>query len=84
MGQYMRARKTCHIRPCVWVFAGTEHVPAATNTSPTFGVQSAQKWSDFQSRLSHEPYRFKVDHDDATEVEEAQLETVYWGVSPRA
>jgi hypothetical protein len=80
-GQYMRAGKTFHIRPCVWVFAGTEHGPAATNTSPNSGVQSTQKWSDFQSRLSHEPYRFKVDHDDATQVEEAQLEKVYLGVS---
>jgi hypothetical protein len=80
-GQYMRAGKTFHIRPCVWVFAGTEHVPAATNTSPTSGVQTAQKWSDFQSRLSHEPYHFKIDLDDGAQVEEAQLEKVYLGVS---
>jgi hypothetical protein len=69
---YVRAGKTFHIDPCVWVFAGTERpTPQLESTR-----DKSDKASDFESRLTLPPVDLKV----GTAVED-QVEKVYLGVS---
>jgi hypothetical protein len=76
-GVYVRAGKTFHIDPCVWVFAGTE--------SPTSKEESksdkSDKASDFLSRLTLEPLDLKIRANDDYERNEARVEKIYLGVS---
>jgi hypothetical protein len=77
-GVYVRAGKTFHIDPCVWVFAGTEHPSQGGNHR----VDKSEKASDFVSRLTLGPLDLKISG-KLTEAEEneAKLEEVYLGVS---
>jgi hypothetical protein len=71
---YIRAGKTFHIDPCVWVFAGTEHPVAQDEPNR----DKSDKASDFESRLTAEP--FDLTRADSRD-EECRLEKVYLGVS---
>jgi hypothetical protein len=73
---YVRAGKTFHIDPCVWVFAGTER------PHKTSGTDKSDKASDFESRLTLDPLDLKIDlkKDESTALE-ARVEKVYMGVS---
>lgn len=65
-GVYVRAGKTFHIDPCVWVFAGTER-PLKKNVKDKKGVNDEEntdksiKASDFESRLTIPPLSIKID-----------------------
>lgn len=81
-GQYVRGGKTFYIDPCVWIFAGTERPAQPPNGNRgDRGWDRAEKGSDFISRLTREPFGLKIDLDDREEVDQAQLEKVYLGVS---
>lgn len=75
-GVYVRAGKTFHIDPCVWVFAGTEH------PSPTTELHwdKSDKASDFESRLTLGPLDLRI-KDPSKDEAEARIEKVYLGVS---
>jgi hypothetical protein len=75
-GVYVRAGKTFHIDPCVWVFAGTER-PSATDL---LHGDKSDKASDFESRLTLEPLDLRI-RDKSKEESEARIEKVYLGVS---
>lgn len=78
LGQYLRGGKVFHIAPCIMVFASTKQPQADEGESG----DTTQKWSDFKSRLTtSEPYEFGVNLDDPSQVEEAQVEKLYLGVS---
>jgi hypothetical protein len=74
---YVRAGKTFHIEPCVWMFAGTES-PVTANP-----VQNKQtKASDFVSRLTvSQPFSLTIDQSNPNQVVEFCLERVYLSVS---
>jgi hypothetical protein len=77
-GVYVRAGKTFHIDPCVWVFAGTEP-PVSRRRGRR---NKADKASDFVSRLSIEPLDLKLNFRVRPQEEaEARVERVYLGVS---
>jgi hypothetical protein len=77
-GVYVRAGKTFHIDPCVWVFAGTEHPSARAD----YREDKSEKASDFVSRLTLGPLDLKIDDKlKEDEENEAKLEKVYLGVS---
>jgi ATPase family associated with various cellular activities (AAA) len=69
---YVRAGKTFHIDPCVWVFAGTEQ----PTSQPDATRDKSDKASDFESRLTLPPLDLKVGS-----ASEDQVEKVYLGVS---
>jgi ATPase family associated with various cellular activities (AAA) len=71
---YVRAGKTFHIDPCIWVFAGTEFPVDRQEMSR----DRSDKASDFVSRLSARP--FDLIHSGESDGEE-RLEKVYLGVS---
>ena len=77
-GVYVRAGKTFHIEPCVWVFVGTER-PSLDGTSNS---DKSQKASDFESRLTLGPLdlRTRIKPGSLRE-NEARVEKVYLGVS---
>jgi hypothetical protein len=75
-GVYVRAGKTFHIDPCVWVFAGTER---PSPISELHGDKS-DKASDFESRLTLGPLDLRI-KDPSKEEAEARIEKVYLGVS---
>ncbi len=69
---YVRAGKTFHIDPCVWVFAGTERPMSQKGAEH----DKSDKASDFESRLTLPPVDLKVGS-----ASEDQVEKVYLGVS---
>ena len=69
---YVRAGKTFHIDPCVWVFAGTER-PSSTGRK---GRDRSEKAADFENRLTLEPQDLK-----AGDPGEEQVEHVYLGAA---
>lgn len=75
-GVYVRAGKTFHIEPCVWVFAGTEY-PVKENDP---NRDKSTKASDFQSRLTLDLLNLRVGSKDRKH-EEARVEKVYLGVA---
>jgi hypothetical protein len=70
---YVRAGKTFHVDPCIWVFAGTER-PHKPEEGPQ--RDKTTKASDFESRLSIPPLNIKFDD---KEKDEARIEGVYLG-----
>ena len=76
-GVYVRAGKTFHIEPCVWVFAGTE-IPTQNQETKS---DKSDKASDFESRLTLEPLDLKIRVTDSVEKNEAKVEKIYLGVS---
>jgi hypothetical protein len=69
---YVRAGKTFHIDPCVWVFAGTER-PSSQKGKRR---DRSEKAGDFESRLTLEPLDLGVGNRS-----EDNVEKVYLGVS---
>lgn len=67
-GLYRRAGRAFQIRPCVWIFAGTD-----IDTS-----NPATKGSDLKSRFTEGPIAFEP---QTSESDDAHLERVYVGVS---
>jgi hypothetical protein len=77
-GTFVHNGRTSTIRPCVWIFAGTQ-APKVTSQKRTGGVnqpQTAEKQSDFESRLT----LGRFDLSGGKTAGEA-LERVYLGVS---
>lgn len=72
-GVYVRAGKTFHIDPCVWVFAGTQHPRIELHGD------KSDKASDFESRLTLSPLDLRI-KDPSREESEARTEKVYLGV----
>ncbi len=58
-GYYIRAEKTFHIMPCIWIFAGTDNPTNqiiennSINSSKDVRANRVQKFSDLQSRLTY-------------------------------
>jgi hypothetical protein len=77
-GVYLRAEKIFHIGPCVWVFAGTE-LPVPKDHGSLH--DKSDKGSDFQSRLTIPPLTLGINKEESTDVDEAQIEKTYVGVS---
>lgn len=83
-GYYIRGGNRFHIRPCVWVFAGSRGAEASEDAGPP------KKFKDFESRLTHGTIRLSSPDGcrrDAGEAATARatdperLERVYIGVS---
>jgi len=74
---YVRGGKTFHLKPCIWIFAGTER--------PVLGKPDRDKETkalDFESRLTFpEPLSLAIDESNSEQVAELRLERVYVGVT---
>jgi len=70
-GTYRRASKTFYIDPCVWMFAGTK-------AGELDGPERVVKWSDFESRLTFEPFDLTTNNQER---EACRTEKVYMGAS---
>ena len=82
-GIYVRAGKTFHIGPCLWIFAGTEEPVPRSKAVPH---DRSDKGSDFESRLTLPPFELGLtlrgEGEGARKHEElSQMEKVYTGVS---
>jgi len=73
-GTYVRGGKIFHIKPCVWIFAGTPEKKKEMEASSG----ETQKRSDFISRLSIRPQTLHVPHH---EDDDGRLERVYIGAT---
>lgn len=62
---------------CIFLFASTDQ----PGPMPDGHRDRGKKWSDFRSRLSRDPYEFLVDAKHHDQVDQAQVEKVYLGVS---
>ena len=71
-GVYVRAGKTFHIAPCIWVFVGTGKPPRGRKNTH----DQALKYSDFLSRLSME---LSLEPPQRGFAELSRLEKVYTG-----
>src|SRR5262249_39594060 len=70
-GFYVRGGKRFTVEPCVWIFAGTERPKRRENQPKSF------KGSDFESRLSAEPFDLIVNTKEPKTAMEVQIEDVY-------
>ena len=77
-GYYVRRGNRFALRPCVWLFAGTDPQKA--------GLRKSDKYSDFESRmtaverLDFASLQAAYRHNSATLQSEARLDQVYVGV----
>jgi len=79
-GYYMRRGTKCNLKPCIWIFAGTEFEDDK--------LEKGEKLSDFKSRITmiekidYKSLQFKYGDLRESELkDEARLEQVYLGAS---
>ena len=75
-GIYTRSGNSFNIEPCFWVFAGTE-APSDHKSEDA----KSEKGSDFESRLTLKKLDMRPDETQPSDIESAQMEKVYVGVS---
>ena len=73
-GIYVRGGNPFHIHPCFWIFAGTK---PPKHPGDHLNVDEDDKGSDFQSRLTLDPFPLWVDPRDTEHMDAASLEKVY-------
>jgi hypothetical protein len=81
-GTYNHDGTTVHLKPCLWIFAGTER--------PVKDLHASNKAQDFESRLSHEVMYLnglkksdgkQTSNEEEPEADLEQLEQIYIGVA---
>ena len=88
-GIYVRASKTFHIDPCIWIFASTTHPIPKKRGFADDPKRKEDKVSDFASRLSLDPFVLSIenpsDNDklpyDDESIKQVRLEKVYLGIT---